>query len=254
MMLDPILDATRRRVETLDAVALEAAARSQPPARDFLAALRRPGLQVIAEIKRRSPSAGVIAAELDPAARAHAYAAGGAAAISVLTEPNFFGGSVADLQTVRASVDIPVLRKDFTLSPAQIWEARAAGADAVLLIVAALSPAALDELLATAREAGLAALVEVHTPEEAAVAAKAGAELVGVNNRDLTTFRTDLRVAEDVARHLPDGDVRVAESGVATPEGATRMWTAGYDAILVGEALVRATDPAALVAQLRVGP
>ncbi|NIR39850.1 MAG: indole-3-glycerol phosphate synthase TrpC, partial [Actinobacteria bacterium] len=225
------------------------AARSRPPARDLVAALRRPGLQVIAEIKRRSPSAGVIAADLDPAGRARAYATGGAAAISVLTEPDFFGGSIADLRAVRDAVDVPVLRKDFTVSPAQVWEARAAGADAVLLIVAALSASRLGELLATAREAGLAALVEAHTSQEAAVACRAGAELVGVNNRDLATFRTDLGVAEAVASHLPEGAVRVAESGVSTPEGAERMWAAGYDAILVGEALVRADDPAGLLAR-----
>jgi indole-3-glycerol phosphate synthase len=253
-MLAPILEATRRRVAALPPRGeLEAAARARPPARDFASALTAPGLSVIGEIKRRSPSAGVIAADLRPETQAAAYVGGGAAAISVLTEPEFFGGSLEDLQAVRAAVSAPVLRKDFVLEASQVWEARAAGADAVLLIVAALAAPQLEELLAVAAAAGVAALVEVHTEAEAAAALAAGAEVIGVNNRDLTTFVTDLAVAERLAAQLPPGVVRVAESGVSDADGSRRMAAAGYDAILVGEALVRAPDPAALVHVLR-GP
>ncbi len=253
-MLAPILDATKARIAALPPLGeLEAAARGQAPTRDFAAALRADGLQVIAEIKRRSPSAGIITSELDAAVHAAAYVAGGAAAVSVLTEPAFFGGSLDDLRSVRATVDVPVLRKDFVLDAAQVWEARAVGADAVLLIVAALDRRMLEELLAVAAASGMAALVEVHTAEEADVALGAGAQVVGVNNRDLTTFVTDLSVAERVASRLPAQIVRVAESGVSDAAGAHRMRAAGYDAVLVGEALVRADDPARLVNELRAG-
>jgi indole-3-glycerol phosphate synthase len=250
-MLEPILEATRQRIAPLDTAALAATARRGAAILDFDAALRAPGLAVIAEIKRSSPSAGPIAVGIDVAAQAQAYVAGGAAAISVLTEPQFFGGSLDDLEAVRAVVDVPVLRKDFTLHPSQIWEARAAGADAVLLIVAALPEDELARLVATAKEAGLAALIEVHTIAEARIARRVGGSIVGVNNRDLTTFRTDLATAESVAAHIHGQATRVAESGVSSAEGAARMAAAGYDAILVGEALVRSPDPASLVRKLR---
>jgi indole-3-glycerol phosphate synthase len=251
MMLEPILAATHRRIDALDGASVRVAARGVGPVRDLAAALGGRQLAVIAEIKRRSPSAGPIAPGLDPAKQAMAYAAGGAAAISVLTEPEFFDGSLDDLRKVREVVDVPVLRKDFILDPAQIWEARAAGADAVLLIVAALTPARLAELAEVAADAGLAALVETHTVEEAGIATAAGASIIGVNNRDLATFSIDLAVAEIVAPTLPRDAIRVAESGVSTPEGAARMRRAGYDAVLVGEALVRADDPVRLLADLR---
>lgn len=252
VMLTSILEATQQRVAELPPLhELEAAGRARPAARDFAAALSGPGLSVIAEIKRRSPSAGVIAADIQPAAQAAAYVAGGAAAVSVLTEPRFFGGSLEDLGAVRAAVSVPVLRKDFVLDPSQVWESRAAGADAVLLIVAALVAPQLEELLCVAAAAGLAALVEVHTAAEVDRALAAGAEIVGVNNRDLATFVTDLGVAERLADRLPAAVVRVAESGVSDAAGSQRMAAAGYDAILVGEALVRAPDPAALVHALR---
>lgn len=252
MILTAILEATRARIAALPPLdELEALGRAQPPPRDFAAALQGAGLSVIAEIKRRSPSAGVIAADIQPAAQAAAYVAGGAAAISVLTEPDFFAGSLEDLNAVRAAVGVPVLRKDFVLDPAQVWEARAIGADAVLLIVAALTAAQLGELLAVAEDAGLAALVEVHTAAEADAAIAGGARIIGVNNRDLTTFVTDLAVAERLSVRLPAGVVRVAESGVSDVAGSQRMAAAGYDAILVGEALVRAPEPAALVRRLR---
>lgn len=219
--------------------------------RDLASALGRPGLSVIAEIKRRSPSAGDIDSSLDPVDLALQYVEGGADAISVLTEPEFFGGSLEDLRMVRNAVAVPVLRKDFTRSPSQIWEARASGADAVLLIVASLTSDRLALLLTTAKEVGVAAVVEAHTVEEVSAAADAGAEIIGVNNRDLQTFVTDLSVAEAAAPLLPHGVLTVAESGVSTPRGAQRMANAGYDAILVGEALVRSEDPVALLSSLK---
>ncbi len=218
--------------------------------RDLVAALEQPGLQVIAEIKRRSPSAGDIAIDLDAAGQASAYVSGGAAAISVLTEPYFFAGSVEDLRSVRAEVDVPVLRKDFVVDVRQVWEARLIGADVVLLIAAVVGHD-LGPLLESANQARIAALVEVHTEAEAASAVAAGAKIIGVNNRDLTTFQTDLAVAERIATALPLDVVRVGESGVSDVAGARRMAAAGYDAILVGEALVRAGDPAGLLRSLR---
>jgi indole-3-glycerol phosphate synthase len=208
-------------------------------------------LQVIAEFKRRSPSAGPLAMELDPAAQAARYAEGGAAAISVLTEPDYFSGSIADLEAVRAAVDIPILRKDFIVDERQVAESRDIGADALLLIVAALKRSQLESLLAATRTVGITALVEAHDEAEAQIAVELGADVIGVNNRNLKTFKTDLAVAERVAGHLPANRVLVAESGVSTPRGAGRMSAAGYDAILVGEALVRSTDPAALIRRLR---
>lgn len=232
---------------------LRARAGDAPPPRDLATALTAAGLQVIAEVKRRSPSVGPLAPGLDAVSQAVRYRDGGAAAVSVLTEPRHFDGSLGDLTAVRAAVDLPVLRKDFLLHPAQMWEARAAGADAALVIVAAVDDAALRSLLDAAAEAGLAALVEVHTATEVERALAAGARIVGVNNRDLSTFVTDLRVAEDLAPLLASVEVRVAESGVSDPGGAARMAAAGYHAVLVGEALVRSPDPGALLAALR-GP
>lgn len=226
-------------------------AMSAPPVRDLVAALTVPGLGVVAEIKRRSPSVGAIDMDIDPAAQAVEYVNGGADAISVLTEPKFFAGSLDDLRSVRSAVDVPVLRKDFTRNAAQIWEARAAGADAVLLIVATLDDSTLAELVAVASEVGVAAIVEAHTVHEADRAVAAGASIVGINNRDLSTFATDLAVAELAAPRLPANVVRIAESGVSDASGAQRMAVAGYDAILVGEALVRSPDPAGLVSSLK---
>ncbi len=254
-MLDPILESVRSRLEPV--VGAEARwrelAADRGPVRGFSQAVTAPGLSVIAEVKRRSPSVGPIDEQLDPALRAADYEAGGASALSVLTEPDHFGGSLDDLEAARGAVGIPVLRKDFMLHPAQIWQARAHGADAVLLIVAALSDDALAELLGTAHDAGVAALVEVHTEVEAKRAAASGAAIIGVNNRDLTTFVVDLGTAERLRDQLPPGAAAIAESGVSSPAGAARMAAAGYDAILVGEALVRASDPADLVRRLRGG-
>jgi indole-3-glycerol phosphate synthase len=246
-MLDEIVEATRQRLDTEGVVHRD----SSPGGRDFVAALARPGLQVIAEFKRRSPSAGPLGMELDAGAQAAAYLEGGAAAISVLTEPRYFAGSIGDLEAVREAVDLPILRKDFIVDERQVAESRAIGADALLLIVAALDRPRLKSLLAETRKSGIAALVEAHDEREARIAVELGADLIGVNNRNLQTFETDLAVAERVAEQLPAGRILVAESGVSTPAGANRMSVAGYDAILVGEALVRSADPVALIRRLR---
>ena len=246
-MLDEIIAATRTRLDR-DGVRR---AGPGPERRRFGAALAAPGLQVIAEIKRRSPSRGELNLQLDPVAQARAYESGGAAAISVLTEPDFFAGSIEDLEAVRSAVSLPVLRKDFVIDPRQVAESRAAGADAVLLIVAALDSDRLAALLAECARVRIDALVEAHNEEEAEVAAAAGARILGVNNRDLKTFHTDLRVAERVAPILSEDCVLVAESGVSDVAGAAHMARAGYDAILVGEALVTAPDPAELIGRLK---
>ncbi len=254
-MLAEILDSVRGRAAAVraDADRWRARADQAPPAREFAAALGGPGLSVIAEIKRRSPSAGDIDPGLDPADLARRYRAGGAAAVSVLTEPDHFGARPDDLREVREAVDLPLLRKDFILDEAQVWESRAMGADAVLLIAAILDDPTLRGLMAAAAAAGLACLVEVHSPEEADRAVAAGAGVIGVNNRDLATFRVDLATAEAIRPRLGDAPITVAESGVSSPGGAARMAAAGYDAILVGEAAVRSGDPAGFVASLRAG-
>jgi indole-3-glycerol phosphate synthase len=224
-----------------------------PPPRPFAAALRRVDghLAVVAEIKRKSPSKGPLAPGLDAASVAKAYEHGGASALSVLTDAPYFAGSVADLQDARAATEIPALRKDFTIDEVQIYESRAIGADATLLIAAAMpDDAVLADLHALATELGLAALVEVHDAAEIERALTAGALIVGVNSRDLATFNEDLGVAEKLAGMLPPDVIAVAESAVRSPEDAARMAAAGFDAVLVGEALVRADEPSALVREL----
>lgn len=206
---------------------------------------------MIAEIKRRSPSKGDLAPDLVPDVLAKAYAEGGATCLSVLTDLEFFGGSPDDLALARAATEVPVLRKDFTIGAADICDARLMGADAVLLIVAALSPPLLSELLALATGLDLDALVEVHDEAEVDAALAAGATTIGVNQRDLATFAVDTGRAERVVAAIPTGVVRVAESGIAGPSDARRLADAGYDAVLVGESLVRAGDPARAVAALR---
>ena len=240
------LPALRQRADELQAAALR-----QGPARDFAAALKAPGLSVIAEIKRASPSRGPIDPDLNPPALAAEYQRGGAACISVLTEPRHFLGSLDDLLQVREAVRVPVLRKDFILDPVQIWEARAVGADAVLLIVAALDDQTLVDLLAETHLAGMEALVEVHNEDEVDRAGAAGARVIGVNNRDLASFEVDLGTAERLAARIDGEAVTVAESGIWSPADARRMQAAGYDAVLVGESLVRAADPVALLTGLR---
>ena len=232
---------------------LEAQAAAAPPPRDLEGALVRGDgrVAVIAEMKRRSPSKGDLAPGLDPAATAREYVAGGSAALSVLTDEQYFAGSLEDLVTARAAVDVPILRKDFTIDPVQIDEARAAGADAVLLVVAAF---ARDEPLAALRRhaeaVGLAALVEVHDENEADRALGCGARFVGVNARDLGDFSEDLGVGERLVARLPGDVVRVAESAIRTVADAQRMADAGFHAVLVGEALARASDPRATVREL----
>jgi indole-3-glycerol phosphate synthase len=206
-------------------------------------ALRAPGSSVIAEVKRRSPSKGALADIPDPTVLAKEYAAGGAAAISVLTEQRRFGGSLADLRAVRAAVDVPLLRKDFIVTEYQLVEARAAGADLALLIVAALDDDTLRRLHDTAGELGLTVLVEVHDEAETERAVALGAELVGVNARNLKTLDVDPGTFGRLAPLVPDTCVRVAESGVTGPDDAARFHAEGADAVLVGEALVRGDDP-----------
>jgi len=248
--------AAERRAERLPLPAAQRAAAAAPPARGFRAAITRPDRDValIAEVKRRSPSRGDLRPDLDPGGLAAAYQRGGASAISVLTEPLHFAGSARDLEAVRAAVHLPVLRKDFVTIPYQVWEARAWGADAVLLIVAALDGEQLADLLHEAQLAGLDALVEVHTREEAAVAAKAGATLVGVNARDLTTLTVDPGRFAAVREALPAGATLVAESGIRTRADVEAAAAAGADAVLVGETLVLADDPATTAAALLALP
>jgi indole-3-glycerol phosphate synthase len=231
---------------------LEAACRDVPAPRDFAGALspRSGPVRVIAEVKRASPSAGAISAGLDAVAQARRYAEAGAAAISVLTDGPGFGGSLEDLAAVRAAVATPLLRKDFVVDRYQLLEARLHGADAALLIVAALSPDRLRALLADAAALGIAALVEVHDAAEVEVALRAGARLVGVNNRDLKTFVVELAVSERLLPMLPDDVKGVAESGVRTAADARRLLRAGATNLLVGEALVRAPDPGALLREM----
>lgn len=251
--LDRILTAHRAAAAArpADLARLQRQAAAAPPARPFAAALRTaPGLAVIAEVKRRSPSKGDLAPDLDPAGLAAAYEAAGAACLSVLTDAEFFGGSGADLAAARAACALPVLRKDFTVAEADVWEARCMGADAVLLIVAALTDDELGRFHAAAAEAGLDALVEVHDEAEVERALAVGATLIGVNQRDLVTFEVDTGRAVRVAAVIPDIVLRVAESGVHDRDAASRLHDAGYDAVLVGEALVTAHDVRARLREL----
>lgn len=259
--LTEVVARKRREVETgrrsVSEGELRARAAKRGPARPWAAALLGPGLGVVAELKRRSPSAGALAPELHPAERALLYAAHGAAAVSVLTDAAF-DGRLDDLEAVAGAVDVPVLRKDFLVDPWQIWESRAAGADAVLLIVAALDDRELRALAETADEAGLGVLVEVHAAGEIHRAAAIEPAVVGVNARDLTSLEVDLdgmiRILGSLGDTFGEAVVRVAESGVSGPADARRMRAAGADAILVGEHLVRATDPAdALSALIEAG-
>jgi len=232
-------------------VELRAAAADAPPARDFAAALRGDDVRVIAEIKRASPSEGAIRAQgFDPAAIARVYEAAGAAALSVLTDERYFGGHLDHLRAARAAVGIPVLRKDFVIDERQLHEARAAGADAVLLIVAALEPAELHDLHALTQELGMAALVEAHDDVDIKVALDAGATVIGVNNRDLRSFTVDLATTERLAPMVPADRVLVAESGVHARADVERLAAAGADAVLVGTALMRADDPGEALREL----
>lgn len=241
------LDAERARTP-LEAV--REAARGAPAPRDFMAALRARRPAIIAEIKRASPSKGDILPGLEPAAVAREYAAAGAAAISVLTDRHF-KGSLEDLRTVRAVVALPLLRKDFIFDPYQVHQARAAGADCILLIAAMLGEQELGALYALARAAGLQALVEVHNEAELRAAGRAGAEIVGINNRDLHTFATDLAVTERLLADYEGGALVVAESGIEAPADIRRLDRAGARAFLVGESLLRGGQPRLKLGELR---
>ncbi len=223
---------------------------TMPAGRGFRRAIQAPGLAIIAEVKRSSPSQGTIRAGADPVEIAKGYERAGAGCISVLTEPDWFNGRLEDMQEARAAIRLPVIRKDFTVDFWQIAESRLAGADAVLLIVAALGDR-LREFISFARECGIDALTEVHTRAELDIALKAGADLIGVNNRDLTTFEIDLAVSERLRPLVPAGIPFVSESGIATVADMKRMAAIGADAVLIGTSLMAAADPFAKLAELK---
>ena len=253
-VLDEIIEGVRLDLADREAVTpieeLKAAALRAPEALDPMPRFRADGVSVIAEVKRSSPSKGALAAIADPAALAADYEAGGAATISVLTEERRFGGSLADLRAVRESVRIPVLRKDFIVTSYQLWEARAAGADLALLIVAALDQHELEGLLDRAVSIGLTPLVEVHDEEEVERALEAGAGLIGVNARNLKTLDVDRDTFSRLAPRIPDDVVRVAESGVRGPHDVFEYAKQGANVVLVGETLVRGDNPREAVADL----
>jgi indole-3-glycerol phosphate synthase len=252
--LGPLIQATRERLEErkrerslgeLDGIVADA-----HPCLPFAESLSRPGSSVIAEYKRRSPSAGTIKEGASVTDVVRAYERGGAAAVSVLTEYDHFGGSLDDLEEARRALDIPILRKDFTLDPYQVYEARAAGADAILLVVGALSERELGLLLGVSRELEIDAIVEVHDEEELNAALDVDADIIGINNRDLEDFSIDLQVTFDLLTDVPTGKIVVSESGIHTRADVEELEQVGVDAVLVGEALMRAPDPEAACREL----
>jgi len=265
MMLRYILEHKRQEVTereaTLPLVELRARASDSPPPRDFVAAIARKQteagsrepLKAIAEIKRASPSAGIIRRPLDVTAMAASYQAAGASAISILTDGRFFQGSLEDLVTARGAVDLPVLRKEFIVTPYQVYESRAYPADAILLIAAALEPSQLQDLYGLAVSLGLHPLVEVHTMAELETVKGVGASLIGINNRDLATLETRLETTFALLPHLPHQAVVVSESGIKRPEEVRRLADAGVDAILVGESLLASPDPGEKLRELLTG-
>jgi len=258
-LLETIVAATRRIVEVreaaqpLAALAERVATLPSRPGRFFGALSVAEEINVIAECKRRSPSKGILRTEYDPVAIATGYADAGAAAISVLTEPTFFDGAIEHLAAVRAAVDVPLLRKDFIVSEYQLLEAKIAGADAILLIVAALRPAELKVLHDHATRHGLDALVEVHDARELAIALDVGARIVGVNNRNLRTLQVDVHASEALIAHIPDDVVAVSESGLKTSGDVLRLRSHGYRAFLIGETFMTAADPGAELRALVAG-
>ena len=253
-VLDEILEGVRAdladRQQRVSLEQLKDMARRAPSPLDALAGLKAEGVSVIAEVKRASPSRGAMAAIDDPAALAADYAAGGARVISVLTEERRFGGSLEDLSAVRRAVRVPLLRKDFVVSSYQLWEARAHGADMALLIVAALEQSALVSLVERAQSIGLLPLVEVHADEELERAVDAGATVIGVNARNLATLEVDRTIFSRLAGRIPEGVVKIAESGVRGPHDLLAYAASGADAVLVGESLVTGKDPRSAVADL----
>lgn len=258
-VLDRIVASKRREIEERQAhtpaAELERRLADAPPVRDFRAALERgPGVQILAEVKKASPSAGVLRADFDPVAIARTYERHGAAALSVLTDEPFFQGSLSYLSAIRGAVALPLLRKDFLLDRYQVLEARAAGADAVLLIAEILDDDQLARLLGEARALGMEALVEFYDPDNLERVLAAGARLIGVNNRDLRTFATRLEHTLEVAARLPADCCLVSESGIRTRADILRLEAAGVQAALIGETLMRAADIGAKLDELRVGP
>jgi len=256
-ILDRIVEARRESVahrkRVLPEVALKMAVEKVDPPRDFEGALTRRGLNVIAELKKASPSRGMIRREYSPAALAPVLEAAGAAALSVLTEEDFFSGSLQDLKAARRATGIPVLRKDFIIDPWQVWESRAAGADSFLLITAIVEDQALGEMLALGRSLQMEPLVEVHSGEELDRALAVGARIVGVNNRDLRNFEVRLETSLDLVEAIPEDCVAVSESGLATHDDLARLQSAGFDAFLIGEQLMKEADPSLLLREL-IGP
>ncbi len=270
-VLGRIVEARReevaRRKRIVPEAVLRMAVKKAEPVRDFAAALQRrdtnrdtnndlgrntspDAANVIAELKKASPSAGLLRASFDPAGLARGFEQAGAAALSVVTEEEFFQGALAYMRDARAATSLPVLRKDFIVEPWQVWEARAANADSFLLIVAALDPAALTELLALGRELGMEPLVEVTLPEELSAALGAGARIVGVNNRDLHTLEVRVETSLELIAAIPDECIAVSESGLRSADDLARLRGAGFDAFLIGEHLMREADPAAALSRL----
>src|SRR5712671_2858270 len=253
-VLDRIVEARRaaiaHRKKSVPETALRFGVKHGLPVRDFAAALGRDSLNVIAELKKASPSRGLIRADFDPEALAKSLEGAGAAAISVLTEEEFFQGELKHMRDARAAISLPVLRKDFIVDPWQVWEARATNADSFLLIVAALDDARLAELLALGRELGMEPLVEVHTREELTRALAVGARNLGVNNRNLRTLEVRVETSHELIEAIPEECIAVCESGLRTHEDLTRLRAAGFDAFLIGEQLMAQPDPAAALRTL----
>jgi indole-3-glycerol phosphate synthase len=253
-VLDRILEARRaavdHRKQVVPETVLKYGVKAATPLRDFSGALCRAGLNVIAELKPASPSRGVLRDPFDPVALGRSLEAAGAAALSVLTEPEFFSGSLKNMRDARKEIALPVLRKDFIFDPWQVWEARANDADSFLLIVAALSDGLLRELVALGREIGMEPLVEVHTAPELDRALAAEARIVGVNNRDLKTLSVHVETSFELIERIPDDCIAVSESGLRTHDDLVRLRAAGFDAFLIGEQLMLALDPGATLAEL----
>lgn len=253
-VLDRILDARRAAVEhrkkVLPETALKYGAKAATPLRDFAAALTSDGINIIAELKPASPSRGVLRDPFDAVGLARSLEASGASALSILTEEEFFHGSLKNLRDARKSIRLPVLRKDFIFDPWQVWEARANDADSFLLIVAALGDSQLGELIALGRELGMEPLVEVHTAAELDRAFAAGARILGINNRDLKTLTVRVETSFELIGQIPDHCIAVSESGLRTHDDLLRLRAAGFDAFLIGEHLMLAADPAAALANL----
>jgi indole-3-glycerol phosphate synthase len=253
-VLDRIIEARRaaiaHRKKSVPETVLRFGVKQAQPVRDFAAALVRDSINIIAELKKASPSRGLIRADFDPVALARGFEAAGAAALSVLTEEEFFQGDLKHMRDARAAVGLPVLRKDFIIDPWQVWEARATNADSFLLIVAALDDERLAELFALGRELGMEPLVEVHTRGELARALAAGARIIGVNNRDLRTLELRVETSLELIEIIPDECIAVCESGLRLHDDLTRFRAAGFDAFLVGEHLMAQPDPAAALRAL----